>query len=861
VMDDDNRILPEYSALEKFIEACLEYDHAWLLLTTSRRALSLSKDIEIVSIGRKVQIPLDEGLPERYARDLLREMDRDGRLGIRNATDDVLGSVSRRCQGIPRTLETLVATLLQRPTWSLVTLLENEPFLARLIEDPARELFASLQSDQERLLMQAISIYDKPVPMTAVLAVLLELPIHEARDKLDKFVRNFVATYDEQQLFGLHPLDRQYAYSQIPDQGTDHSKQTFHTRAAQFYHTLRKPSDRWKSIEDVEPQLDEFRHLVCAEQYDAACPLLNEIDREYLSTWGYSQHIIKLRSQLVGHIEDRKLAGSNLGNLGSGYLNSGDAATAQRHYQEALVIARETLDHANECRWLGNLGLVFDSLGKVDQAANSLSEAYAIAKAIHDVRHEGRWLGNLTQVQFKAGKIQAQDAIENYRQAIAFARDTNDQRFSMYWYENLGSIFSEMGDLVRANEQFNNALETARAIGAKVQACRILLVKGEIHGRLRDINQQAECYEMAREVLGDIQSPADKANVLIKLAGVYADLGQRQRQIACYEEALQFVQDIGNLAVERSLLMTIGDVWVLLRDRDKAKDSYSKALEKAGKTTDHVNQINALLRLASISVEEGDAKAAAGHYEQALQIARQTGNKTNEAIVLSAYANALLNMGMATEAIPKFELTLSLVIEMNDTKSQSNILNRLGMAAYFLHDGPKAIGYFERNLFVARQEVDRDSESVALYNIGDTYHLIDDIDKAVPYYKDALAMNMPSTNYISALGLGIIALRSGCHEEARAYFEKSIDLVRANPMTPQVFHPYASMLGLALLAVGRTQEGLEAYDQALTLSPSREALSYALQDLQILKRVPHPIEGLVEAIDKIERARQGDKKI
>jgi GTPase SAR1 family protein len=217
VLDDDNQIHQEFAALRQFIEAFLEYDHASLLVVTSRRAVNLSRDAAIAAISRTVQIPLDNGLPESFAIALLRELDRDGRLGIRSATDDVLGSIVRRCECIPRTLEALVATLLHRPTWTLDTLLQDETRLTEILDNPAREVYTGLSSDHERLVMQALSVYDKPVPTAAIHFILPGFPIEEI---LDKLVRNFVVNYDQAlKRYWLHSLDRQYAYSQIPDHG------------------------------------------------------------------------------------------------------------------------------------------------------------------------------------------------------------------------------------------------------------------------------------------------------------------------------------------------------------------------------------------------------------------------------------------------------------------------------------------------------------------------------------------------------------------------------------------------------------------------------------------------------------------
>jgi len=250
VLDQDNHIRAEFGDLRHFVETCLEWDHGVRLVATSRSTLVLSTALEGHLGARRVELRLDEGLPEADAVALLRELDSDGRLGIQDASDAILHTLAHRCAGIPRTLETLIGTLRQRRTWTLARLLAHEETLARLLDNPARELYESLTPD-EQLVMQALAVYDRPVPAAAIRSLLPRLPVE---DLLDALVRNYVVTYDREH-FSLHPLDQRYAYHQIPAAEGDDARPVLHTHAAAFFRTLRKPQTEWQSIDDLEPQL------------------------------------------------------------------------------------------------------------------------------------------------------------------------------------------------------------------------------------------------------------------------------------------------------------------------------------------------------------------------------------------------------------------------------------------------------------------------------------------------------------------------------------------------------------------------------------------------------------------------------
>jgi len=291
VLDDDNHIAEQFAALRQFVESCLEYDHSGRMIATSRRTLMLSTGLEARIAGRQAELVLDKGLPEIEAIAVLRELDVDNRLGIGDASTELLREVVRRCHGIPRTLETLVGALRQRRTLTLTRLLEDQAAITRLVDNPARELYESLTSEA-RLVMQALSIYDRPVPVVAVRYLLPSLAVD---DTLDVLVRNLAVTYDRDR-FSLHAFDQQYAYHQIPDADDAYARPSLHQRAATFFRELRRLQVDWTSMADVEPQLQEFYHLVRAGQYNDAALTLTDIDLDYLCVWGYSALILDLRS-------------------------------------------------------------------------------------------------------------------------------------------------------------------------------------------------------------------------------------------------------------------------------------------------------------------------------------------------------------------------------------------------------------------------------------------------------------------------------------------------------------------------------------------------------------------------------------
>lgn len=660
VMGNNNQVREECAALRKFIDAFFDYDHAALLIVTSRRALSLSPNIEIAAIRRKIQISLEEGLPERFAIALLRELDCDDEhpLGIRNAQDGLLGNIARRCQCIPRTLETIVAVLLQKSTWTLETLMANESYLTTLIEHPAKELYASLSSDQERLVMQALAAYDKPVPGAAIRSVLPALPIDEI---LDKLVSNFVATYDHGQFF-LHQIDRQYAYSHIPDEGSDYSKSVFHKLAARYYQTLSIPSrGNRASLDDVMPILNAIDHLMAAgEANDAAALLIHNGLHEDLYWWGHflllqdlfgrllknpimpKQRITlsiplgKIERDLGNHEQAKRIYESALpfireaadpiseisllvalGDI-SYYLGNHDCALEYLHRAEGLLAVHPHPLLQSECT--GDLGNVMWTTGKYEKAQRYYEQAIAFSHDAGSRIYEGIWNGDLANVQcslFDESRDSElrESAVSFYLKAIEIAKEMKDRRHVSHWNGVLGGFYCQLGESRLAEAHLREALSISEAIYFRrmidTQVKQLDSVFGErIQGYVQqgDLAAAVQVGQAYRQVATEIGSVKLKARADRRIITLFFQQGRIAEAVA---ESQQLLMSTSGGVETWSNLGAICMYWGRQAGNEAiftlSADAYTKAI---GVSPDD--------SVYSLFEERGNAYAMLGKLEQAI---------------------------------------------------------------------------------------------------------------------------------------------------------------------------------------------------------------------------------------------------
>ena len=122
VMDTEAETLTE-PALDEALTAVLTAPaHAVTVIATTRVMPTALLKIEP---ARQRQLRLDEGLGSPDAQTVLRELDDDGRLGLRDAPDELLDGLRAHTRGFPRALEAVKAILDGDPTLTPRDLLDR----------------------------------------------------------------------------------------------------------------------------------------------------------------------------------------------------------------------------------------------------------------------------------------------------------------------------------------------------------------------------------------------------------------------------------------------------------------------------------------------------------------------------------------------------------------------------------------------------------------------------------------------------------------------------------------------------------------------------------------------------------------
>jgi tetratricopeptide (TPR) repeat protein len=485
--------------LDEALRALLELPpHGLKVIATTRVAPT---ELALVQPGRQRRLDIDAGLDHPFAEGILRAMDVDGKVGLRDAPPALLAKARDRTLGFPRALEHLFGILSADRNTTLEEILDDTRHLLpdEVVGVLVGEAFSRLDPLAQRV-MQALATYRYPVPAAAVDYLLQPyVPGVDSGRVLGRLV-NMQFARREANRYSLQQVDRDYALGRLEHgEPTDRDHETarftraaLRHRAAGWFTLARKPREAWKTLDDLAAQLAEYDLRCDGEDYDAAAALLLEFDFDYLFLWGHYRLMIELHERIVGHIANPRLAQNSVGNLGSAYYRLGNLHAAKRFYERALHLAREQQDRNGEATWLGNLATTLSDLGHNALASEYAETALAIDREVANRRSEANTLGLLAVLYAEVGRNTR--AVEYGRQALQLDREVDNAEGIALKLANLGSRYLELGradDTLRCHEE---ALAIARRIGYR-------LVEADAHAGIGELRAFQNRWEEAAKAL------------------------------------------------------------------------------------------------------------------------------------------------------------------------------------------------------------------------------------------------------------------------------------------------------------------------------------------------------------------------
>jgi tetratricopeptide (TPR) repeat protein len=465
-------------------------------------------------------------------------------------------------------------------------------------------------SDDERRLLQDGAVVGKTFTREAV-AQLSGLPAEELDRLLNSLLRK--------EVLGLQADPRS------PERGQYGFLQDLVRRVA--YETLSRRDRR-------------ARHLAAAAYLEAAFPDEDEI-AEVLASHYVDAYEAAPDSDDADEI--RAKARAALRRAGDRAASLAATAEARRYYEQAARLASTTRDRAE---LLDRAAEMAYYAAEPELAMGLLAEAIAIYEAEGADHAAARLSNRLAQVEWDLGRVE--DSIARLERAFdVIGGDEPDADLALL-LARLGVGYFFTGDVERANERIELALDIAESLGAAEPLARALGVKAYLasrRGRLR------EALAFRKEAL----AVAVEADLPDAAAVQYSNLSDQTFRRDRYEEALEYLRQglelarrMGHRPGEWSLLSEMTYPLYMVGRWDDALATMSEPTEE--QLSSGALLLSLLSSVLEIHVHRGELELARRLYSQYERLGTATGVQ-EQAIYASATAAFYRAEGRLSEAL------------------------------------------------------------------------------------------------------------------------------------------------------------------------------------------------------------------
>lgn len=624
------------SGMGVFLDVLLRTRHSLRVVLTTETNVEVSPD------NRRFcrQINLDKGLPPDEAVELLRSFDPDGELELDSVSDDVLLRVVERCDGLPRTLIAVVGILSNDETLSVERMLNDKTIWTKLVE----EQFERFAADRRRAL-EVLAVFDTPVPRQAVEYVIDKLAgaaanpfVLATADKLSNhvkqclsdLVRGQIVTASRQRgTYEIQSRMQEYVYRQIPEGGENFSRRQCHRLVADYFSTLRTPSDSWHAIEDIQPQMNEFEHRIRACQYSLAAEVLQSVDEDCLQLWGRHQQLVIMHKRLVGNLESPQQARRNLGSLALATRRLGRLDDAVVYFQQAIESADG--DFVTTADLLTELGNTYADAVEMDRAFLSYEKAIEIAHEQGYLQGEARALGNLAIAHRQVGQITM--AVQYYDKAIALtlrklknAANSEELRNGRRWYAthmgNRGKALLTLGQVTEGLACLDEAIQISQEIHYLDAIAVFTRHKAEAKLLQYRFTEALEICEATVEHLSEFGQSRNLSYALLTLA-------EAQCQVGKWDEAARSCRrgvDLQNIETKASFQIVLGILEIRAGNGEAGQALLAQAIESCDRLIDKTPHFyDAIFDKALAELAAGRLDAAFAAYKAGLAICSAPG--------------------------------------------------------------------------------------------------------------------------------------------------------------------------------------------------------------------------------------------
>ncbi len=263
---------------------------------------------------------------------------------------------------------------------------------------------------------------------------------------------------------------------------------------------------------------------------------------------------------------------------GKGYIDLEiDLASAQRAWEEVLVLAQSLGEKAWEARASGELGIIAFLNGDGTKAQSLLAKAVFSAMANGDAGAQIRFLSIIGQGLSVLNR--REEALEFFNRALKLAEATKDAAFPFMAYEGKAEALAAMNKGAEAKSLLEQALQEAKRLGKQGHEIQLLIILGGVYAAEKDHAKALECMERAGGLAQGRKYYRVLAQAMLELARIYLERGDLTNAEQRLATGLDASRQVGDKYFLPRDLSTLAELKVRRGQVEEAEALYEEATD------------------------------------------------------------------------------------------------------------------------------------------------------------------------------------------------------------------------------------------------------------------------------------------
>jgi CHAT domain-containing protein/Tfp pilus assembly protein PilF len=370
------------------------------------------------------------------------------------------------------------------------------------------------------------------------------------------------------------------------------------------------------------------------------------------------------------------------------------------------------------------------------ETLNSYFEQLKTYKSLKDTKSEAIIINNIGSVYSELGDYQR--ALDLFAQALPLAKSIDDSVTVANILTNSSRVYSALGDKYKALEYLTESLTIFKSFGDQKDAAIVLNNIGLIYSDLSESQKALEYYNQALPIYRSIGDQGKESLTINNIGFIYAALGENEKALEYYNQALPIFRSIGNKKNEGLVINNIGLVYAALGKTQKALEYYAQALPIFSSLGNQKGVVNVLNNIGAIYITLGVYEKALNYFFQSQLISKSIGDKEGLAKTLNNIGFVYSKRGDKEKAIEQYAQAFPVFKSIGDQKNEGTVLINIGLIYSDLGESQKALEYYNQALPILRSIGDQRGVAVTLNNIGTIYQNVGEKQIAIEYYSQAL---------------------------------------------------------------------------------------------------------------------------